>query len=135
MSDFEETLNTLLSNPDSMAQIMKMAQSFTGGSESNSSSPPPPHQQTASSTSGGGGATTSTPEGSVASLFSGLDPKLIARFLPLLQQMNQSDGRARQLLFALRPYLKPDRQEKVERALQIAKIISLGKNFLSSWEG
>lgn len=134
MSDFEETLNTLLSNPDSMAQIMKMAQSFTGGSQSNSSPPPPPQQQTASSTSGGGAAT-STPDGGAASLFSGLDPKLIARFLPLLQQMNQSDGRARQLLFALRPYLKPDRQEKVERALQIAKIISLGKNFLSSWEG
>lgn len=126
VSDFEETLNTLLSNPDSMAQIMKMAQSFNGGSQSNSSPPPPPsHQQPASNTS----------EGGVASLLSGLDPKLIARFLPLLQEMNQSDGRARQLLLALRPYLKPERQEKVERALQIAKVIHLGKNFLSSWEG
>ena len=39
------------------------------------------------------------------------------------------------LLFALRPYLKQERQEKVERALQLARLYHIGKKVLSEWEG
>ena len=42
---------------------------------------------------------------------------------------------ARQLLYALRPYLKPERQDKVERALQLARLFHLGRQFLAGWEG
>ena len=45
------------------------------------------------------------------------------------------DSNARQLLYALRPYLKPERQEKVERALQLARLFHLGRKFLAGWEG
>ena len=38
-------------------------------------------------------------------------------------------------LYALRPYLKPERQEKVERALQLARLFHLGRKFLAGWEG
>ena len=41
---------------------------------------------------------------------------------------------ARRLLFALRPYLKPERQEKVERALQLARLFRVGKKFLLKGE-
>ena len=40
-----------------------------------------------------------------------------------------------QLLNALRPFLKPEKQGKVERAAHLARLIHLGKKFLSEWEG
>ena len=52
-----------------------------------------------------------------------------------------ADDRARiqdgtvQLLNALRPFLKPEKQGKVERAAHLARLIHLGKKFLSEWEG
>ena len=65
-----------------------------------------------------------------------MDPKLLAKLLPLIQELgDQQDSNARALLYALRPYLKPDRQEKVERALQLARLFHLGKKFLAEWGG
>ena len=46
-----------------------------------------------------------------------------------------NDERSRALLYALRPYLKPARQEKIERALQLARVVHVGKKFISGWEG
>ena len=69
-------------------------------------------------------------------LAGGLDPQLLLRFLPLIQELGGArDSNARQLLYALRPYLKPERQEKVERALQLARLFHLGRKFLAGWEG
>lgn len=65
-----------------------------------------------------------------------MDPTLLVKLLPLIQELGgQKDSNARQLLYALRPYLKAERQEKVERALQLARLFHLGKKFLSEWEG
>ena len=70
------------------------------------------------------------------SLAGGMDPKLLTRLLPLVQELGgQRDSNARQLLYALRPYLKEEKQDKVERALQLARLFHLGKKFLSGWEG
>ena len=126
MAEFDEKLNSILSNPDAMSQIMQLAQSLGGGGPQQSESPPPPAPPPPS---GGGGDL-------LSSLAGGLDPKLISRFLPLIQELGgQWDSNARNLLYALRPYLKSDRQEKIERALQLARLFHLGKKFLSGWEG
>ena len=42
MSDFEEKLNAILSNPDAMAQVASLAQSLGGGASQPS---PPPSQE------------------------------------------------------------------------------------------
>ena len=68
MAEFDDKLNSILSNPDAMAQIMQ-------------------------------------------------------------------DSNARALLHALSPYLKPERQQKVDRALQLARLFHVGRQFLSKWEG
>ena len=132
MAEFDDKLNELLSNPDSMAQIMRLAQSLSGGTEGGESqapppqSPPPHHQEASAGNSGD----------LLSSLTGGLDPKLLMRLLPLIQELGgQQDSNARNLLYALRPYLKPERQEKVERALQLARLFHLGKKFLAGWEG
>ena len=40
MAEFDEKLNSILSNPDAMSQIMQLAQSLGGGGESQPSAPP-----------------------------------------------------------------------------------------------
>lgn len=156
MSEFDEKLNALLSNPDSMAQIMQLAQSLSGSSaaaQQPASVPPPPQApqpggQQSQPTPQAQPAFQSQPAGQppppsqssaaelLSSIAGGVDPKLLARLLPLLGELGgDQDTNARQLLYALRPYLKTQRQEKVERALQLARLVHLGKKFLSGWEG
>lgn len=71
--------------------------------------------------------------GSVLSSLSG-GTELLGKLLPLVQEMGR-DSNARRLLYALRPYLKEERQEKIERALQLARLFQIGRRFLSEWEG
>ena len=128
MTEFDEKLNSILSNPDAMSQIMQLAQSLGGGGEPAPAAPPP--QPGPASPAGGGDLLSSLMGGG------GLDPKLFSRLLPLIQELGgQRESNARNLLYALRPYLRSDRQEKVERALQLARLFHLGKKFLAGWEG
>lgn len=126
MSELDEKLNALLSDPNSMAQVMQLAQqlsgTFGGASQPASASPPPPPPQ-------------QPPQPSFdTSFLGGLDPKLIGRFLPLIQEYTQSNSNTTQLLYALRPFLKAEKQDKIERAAKLARLIHLGKKFLSEWE-
>ena len=116
MAEFDEKLNSILSDPGAMAQIMQLAQSLSG-SQQTSPPPPPPVQQTTPYTGG-------------------MDPGLLMKLLPLVQELGSSqNSNAKTLLFALRPYLREDRQQKVERALQLARLFHIGKRFLTNWEG
>ena len=109
-----------------MSQIMQLAQSLGGGQ---ASAPPPQQQPPAWNPPPGGGDL-------LSSLAGGMDAGLVSRLLPLIQELGgQRDSNARNLLYALRPYLRNDRQEKVERALQLARLFHLGRKFLSGWEG
>lgn len=135
MAEFDDKLNSILGNPDAMAQIMQLAQSLGGGTspqgqqpQMGTPPPAPPPQPTPAAPSQGGDL--------LSSLAGGLDATLLTRLLPLLQELGgQRDSNARQLLYALRPYLKEERQEKVERALQLARLYHIGKKFLAEWRG
>ena len=124
MAELDDKLNALLSDPNSMAQVMQLAQqlsgTFGGDTQSHSEhSAPPPPPKTAPDTS----------------LPGGLDPKIMGRILPLLQEYGRTNTNTTQLLYALRPFLKPEKQDKIERAAKLARLIHLGKKFLSEWEG
>ena len=128
MSEWEDKLNTLISDPDAMAQVMQMAQSLSqqmgasGGAASSSGDPT--------------AAADASPPQELSSLLGGVDPALIQRLLPLLSQMNRSESsETTAFLLALRPFLKPERRDKVERAAQLARLIHLAKLFLLSQEG
>lgn len=186
MAEFDDKLNSLLSNTEAMDQIMKMAQSLMGGGQTPEgtapsapggpapqSGPPPagtwntpqngvfPPSQSGPANAGpppgqgwtppgspsAGGWGTPPPGGQPGSgapgpdlsFLSGLgsiDPKTIASLLPVLRELGEAqNSNARQLLFALRPYLKPERQDKVERALQLARLFRVGKKFLLKGDG
>ncbi|MCI7712550.1 MAG: hypothetical protein MSK63_04635 [Clostridiales bacterium] len=130
VAEFDEKLNSILSNPDAMSQIMQLAQSLSGGQEQPSAPPSPPPPPTPAPRQ------SAPAQDMLSSLAGGLDPKLLTRLLPIIQELgSQQDSNARALLYALRPYLREDRQEKVERALQLARLFHLGKKFLTGWEG
>lgn len=120
MAEFDDKLNSILSNPDAMAQIMQLAQSFSGGE----TAPPPPPVQTQA-----------PPPNPLAGL-GNVDPGLLMKLLPLVRELGgDQDSNAKRLLYALSPYLKPDRQAKVDRALQLARLFHVGRQFLRKWEG
>ena len=115
MSELEEKLNALLSDPNSMAQVMQMAQQLSGSTAQPGAPPPPPKNDSPPPPPQGGG----------------FEPALLVRFLPLVQELQQSNTQTMQLLYALRPFLKEEKQPKVERAAKLAHLICVGKRFLT----
>ena len=106
MSELEERLNSLLSNPQLMQQIASMAQAM--GSEQQNK---PPEQ----------------PEAPLPSF----DPKLLQT---MAQTVGQSgiDSNQKSLLQALSPYLSSQRVRKLERAMQAARLAGAASAFLNA---
>ena len=140
MGEFEEKLNSVLSNPEAMSQIMNLAQSLNlgGGGEppqdgpadgaaQQQPPPPPPSGDPANGMDGLGDLA------GLGSMLGQIDPKLINRLLPLVGELTGGGNDERmQLLYALRPFLKPERRDKVERAAKTAKLIHVGKKLLQT---
>lgn len=143
MAEFEDKLNAILSDPNSMAQIMQLAQSIGGGNSSAPApqpgqpqggyQPPPPGNYPAP-----GNYPPPPPapgENPLSSLLGSIDPGTIARLMPLIGELgSHQNNNSRALLYALSPYLKAERQTKIERALQLARIVHIGKKFIANWE-
>ncbi|MBR3561450.1 MAG: hypothetical protein IKN81_07995 [Oscillospiraceae bacterium] len=118
MADWQEQLNTILSDPDAMAQIASIAQSLGGAPATEPEGGNPP------------------PKADAAQLTGALDPELLRRLAPLMQEFNRPESsEATALLMALRPFLSRKRRDKVERAAQLARLIHLGKTFLTGEGG
>ena len=132
MNEWEEKLNTLLSDPDAMSQVVNMAQALSaqmGGSApqgEGSTAPPPPPQN----------ASPPPDDGNPFSQLGSIDPELLQRLIPVIKQMNRPESsETSAFLYALRPFLKPSRRDKVDRAVQLARMIHLAKTFFNSQEG
>ena len=122
MSELDEKLNALLSDPGSMAQIMQLAQQLSGSMDGDTAQP------------AAASAAASPPPPPPAPL-GGIDPQTIARYLPLLQELTRDTSQTTQLLYALRPFLKEEKQGKIQRAARLARLIHVGKKLLADWEG
>ena len=133
MSDFEEKLNAILSNPDAMAQVASLAQSLGGGAAQPDPADSGKEQAGHPPARDDPGAGRPEMQGDLASLLGQIDPGMIRRLLPLVREWNgPQDAQRRQFLYALRPYLRESRRDKVDRALQIARMLHLGKQFLGT---
>lgn len=106
MSEMEEKLSAILENPDAMSRIMDLAKQLSGGNTPPEKKEPPPTGD-------------------------GIDPRILAKILSLIKEAGHSNSPASQLLLALRPYLKAERQDKVERAIKLAHVIHIAKQFLA----
>lgn len=116
MAQWEEQLNQILGDPQAMGQIMSLAQSLSGKQEEHQEGPPDQAE----------GSETAPPPGeeepSPLSALAGLDPKLLQMGMGLLSEYSAQDDKKTALLAALKPFLKPERQEKMDQAVRIARL-------------
>lgn len=111
MDDMEQKLNSILGNPEMMAQIMNMAQAM-GAGQSQTEQPPAP------------------PKPSAPALPSvGFDPAMLQKIAGIAQQSG-IDRNQQSLLKALRPYLNEERIIKLEKAMRAAKIAGIASTAL-----
>ena len=95
-----------MNDPNSMAQILSMAQSLGSlgfGEQSEAQTPPSP------------------PEGDAFMP----DMGFVQAIMGMMQHARQTDGKQEALLCALKPFLKPERRESIDRAMQLARISHL----------
>lgn len=117
MAEFEDQLNSILGNPAIMNQIMSMAGAMNQQGQS-----PPPQQPQPQSQTPQQSQNTSMP----------FNPAAMQSMMEMLSK-TQIDQKQRNLIHALQGYLPSDRVQKLEKAMQAAKIakyasMALGKN-------
>lgn len=120
MGELEEKLESVLSNPDAMAQIMSLARSLNAGkgAEGNAQTREAPPAEEAPSP-----PAAPAPGGSLLDGLGSLDPKLLSAAASLLSQyQNGDDDKRVALLSALRPFVRKERYAKLDKAIQIAKL-------------
>jgi uncharacterized phage infection (PIP) family protein YhgE len=129
VEDFEEKLNSILSSPETMGQIMALANSLSGGGE-DSQETSEPAQQDAALQSGQGGTL-----GEISSLLQGMDSGTMQKLLALWGEYRRGDDEKARLLQALKPFLREERQEKLDRAVQIARISRVIRSAIGQFRG
>ena len=125
MGDLEEKLNSILSNPEAMGQIMQLAHSLGGKqTDSVSDDSSAPH-------------TESAPPQSNSEPFSALgelDPRLMELAFKLLRVYRSENDERAALLAALRPFLRPERYSRLDQAIQISKLTRIIRIALDSFQ-
>lgn len=117
MSELEDKLNSVLSNPQMMQQIMALAQGLEQQSGAPQAAPQTPPQ--------------TPPQPSTPAPALQLDPGLL-QMLSGLTAKSGVDGNQQALLAALSPYLSRKRVEKLEKAMRAARMTELASTVLGS---
>ena len=124
MSEFDDKLNSILSNPAMMQQIMSLAQALNQSEAQQPQQtqqtyqqppPPPPVQQQSPAPSGD----------------RGINPNLLSKVASLMQR-GSIDKNQKSLLKALRPYLSKQKLEKLERAMHAAKMAGIESEMVNA---
>ena len=162
MGEFEDKVSKLLSSPEGMEQILSVARMLSAqgsapavdpgsktaetayrseppipapGAPTAESAPPAPGSADLSQILASlSGLTGKDGLGGLKGLLD-LDPKIISTALSLLGEATAPNDKSAALLYALKPYLKEERQPKIDRALQIARLVRVGKKFFSGLNG
>ena len=110
MSEMEEKLGAILSNPQMMQQIMSMAQAMSPPSEQPQGNPEAPPEP----------APPALPDFSVMQKLAGAT------------RQSGIDKNQQALLRALSPYISRERSAKLEKAMRAAKMARLASAFLNA---
>lgn len=118
MSDFEDKLNNILSSPAEMEKILNMARSLSDSIGAKEESEDGQKDFT----------------GSLSAL-GDIDPKIFRIISKVMGEYNSTGSDKKQLIDALKPYLKQDRQQQIDKAVEIAKLAHLAKIAISEFSG
>ena len=109
MAEFEDKLNAILNDPQAMGQILSAAKALSG-------------QQDGTESEHAEADTAAVEESDPLAALGQLDPKLLQLGLQLFSEYTDHDDRKTALLEALKPFLRPERQAKVDQAVRIARL-------------
>ena len=124
MSELEDKLNKILSSPAEMEKIMGLAKSLSGSLGAQ------PSGESAAASAG------PIPDLSgIGSTLKDLDPKIFRLVTRLVGEYTAGKNDKAALLGAIKPYLKEDRREKIDKAADIAKLARLAKIAFSEFSG
>ncbi|MBQ9165689.1 MAG: hypothetical protein IJX71_01985 [Oscillospiraceae bacterium] len=126
MAEFEEKLNQILSSPSAMEQIMALAGSLSGETGTKEQEQAQTQSQTA--------APAPSPMAGLGDLFSGIDPGMIMKLLPLLSQLQDQGDEKTRLLEAMKPFLAPERQSRLDQAVRIARLSRLIRSAMTIFQ-
>ena len=129
MDDVSDKIQSLLNDEESMRQIKELADMLTAGQatsgEQNGSSSMPDMSSLAGMFGGlGGGSSSGESSSDQDSLFSGLDLETMMQMGQILSSTSAPDPN-RDLLLALRPLLKQDKQKKIDKAVKMLKLYTI----------
>ncbi len=120
MDGLEEKLSSFLSDPSAMEQVLSMARSLGLGG---TAAPQPPP------------AATPQPEPPQSQqLFAAMEDPMVQVLISTLVEAGKDSGSHTALLNALRPFVRSDRQEKLDRAAQIAKMAHIAGAAIKRYE-
>ena len=116
MSEWEDQINSILSDPEQMSRIQELANSLMNGggssaAEADAAGSTPDLSRLAESLLGGGSA----------------DSALLGRLGRLLHSAQADNGREQALLEAMKPYLSEKRRNKMDRAMRLAHMAKLAQ--------
>lgn len=127
---FEEKLNAILGDKNAMGQIMALAQSLSGAGQESVEEAAEQTQYVPVEVT----ERAEEPGVDLSSLFHSIDPAMLQLGMRLLQEYNRSDDEAAALLTALRPFVKPSRYAKLDRATQAARLSRVVRVLLHTWK-
>lgn len=103
MDDLSARLAEILNDPDSMKKVQQMAENLLGD---------------------GGGE--EPPESPSESVFPQIDPQMMTKMMGIMSRLkNTGTDRRTELLLALRPHLGERRQEKLDTAVKLLRLIDV----------
>ena len=119
MSELEDKLNNILSSPKEMEKIMDMAKSLSG-----------------SLSIGGAEGSKNTPSAAAnASPPPAVDPKLLKIMTKLMGEYNSKSDDKTALMEAVKPFLKEERRQAVDRAEQITRLARVARLAMDEFSG
>ncbi len=122
MDGLEEKLTSFLSDPSAMEQILSMARTLGLGGDSAPSAPAPEN------------APRETPVENADSSPGAMEDPMLRSLVGIMLDASRDSGRQTAVLNALRPFVRHERREKIDRAAQIAKMAHIAGVALKNLE-
>lgn len=110
MSELEDKINSILTDPEQMEKITKMARSFMGGGEPQGDR---------------GSADRADDGGALGEL--GIDAASLRRIGRMMSRSGKEKPQERALLEAMKPYLSEKRRSKMDKALKLARLAKIAQ--------
>ncbi len=141
MAQWEDKLGAILNDPQTMGRILSIAQSLEGGGETPGQPADPPTAEAPAAATPTAAKASATAEVSAPKAAPppeagpAPDPRLMAAGLRALSAWQGPDDNRTALLQALRPFLKSERHDKLDRAVRITRLTRVVRAALDAFRG